>query len=265
MLALSVTMLPTEGRTQVTQREADKAKAIKRIMAGRKFDMGPAVAKQSRAFCEVFLRDFRTQANIEYVEPVARADSYDDPVWEPYKRRCSDAVIFDRYECEPKIYDAIMARPPAERQREWKTTCRHYQGTANFKLFVVDLNNDPKDGKEQVFYYERAQGPLNRPDAKLAYGSGGYRVIDLDRCEVTGGANSHDPYSYFYKRSLDNYSGIVRYQGKHYVFDLYELDGSDRNPDNPHYRLVLNGYATYSPKIKPKLGTLCSFGTLVIK
>jgi hypothetical protein len=258
-------MSPIEGRTQGLQREADKAESIKQIMAKRTFEMSPVVRKNSKAFCEAFLLDFRLQKSIEFIEPVAKADSYDNPVWETYRRRCPDVPIFDSYECEPKIYDAIMAEPPAERQRQWKTACRHYRGTANFKLFLVDINNNAQDGKEHVFYYERAQGPLNRPDAKLNYGNGGYSVVDLDRCELKGGAEAHDPYSYFYQRPLENYSGIIRYNDKHYVFDLYELAGRDRDPNNPNYRLHLNGYSTFGRETTPRLGPICTYSTLGLK
>ncbi len=265
VLCLLVTTLPIEGQAQALQREADKAEAIKRIMAERKFQMTSVVGKQNKAFCEGFLQDFRLQKNIEFIEPVAKADSYDDPVWQPYKASCPQLELFDRYSCEPKIYDAIMAQPPTERQREFKTACQHFRGTANFKLFLVDINNNPKDGKEHVFYYERAEGPLNRPVSKQIYGNGAYAVFDLDRCEVKRGANVHDPYSYFYKRPLENYNGIIDYRGRHYIFDLADLDGSDRDPKNPNYRLQVDGHAKFGKETKPRLGPICSYSTIVLK
>jgi hypothetical protein len=266
--ALLFAALPTlswAGQAQVPQREADKAEGIKRIMAERTFEMSRVVRKQDKAFCQSFLQDFGHQEHIEFIEPVARADTYDDPVWAPYRGRCPGVPIFDDYECEPKIYDAIMAQPPEVRQREFKSVCRHYRGTAGFKLFRVDINNNPKDGKEHVFYYERAQGPLNRPDAKLNYRNGGYSVIDLDRCELRGGAEAHDPYSYFYQRPMENYSGMIKYKDGHYIFDLFELEGADRKPSNLYYVLHLNGYSRFGRDIKPRLGPICDYSTPVLK
>lgn len=266
MIMLSLlAMLPTEGRTQTLQREADKADGIKRIMAKRKFEMRPVVRKQNIAFCEGFVQDFQAQKNIEFIAPDTKADNYDDPVWQPYRRRCTNLAseLFDSYHCEPKIAQSIEALPKEQRDSHYKSSCRHYRGTANFKHYFVDINNNPNDGKEYVFYYERAQGPLNRPDAKLNYANGGYWVIDLDRCELKGGAEAHDPYSYFYKRPLENYSGIIRYKDRHYVFDFYELEGSDRDPENPNYRLRLDAYGTYSRKVEPRLGPVCAFSTIL--
>lgn len=259
------TMLPIEGQTQTPQREADKAEAIKRIMAKREFEMRPVVSKQNKAFCEGFLEDFRLQKNVEFIEPDTKSDSYDDPVWQPFRSRCTNLAseLFDSYQCEPKIAESIEKMPKEQRDSHYRSECRHYRGTANFKHYFVDINNNPKDGKEHVFYYERAQGPLNRPDAKLNFANGGYWVIDLDRCELEGGSPTNDPFSYFYNRRLDNYNGIIRYKGKHYIFNLSDLDGSDRNPDNPNYRLRLDSYGTYSRKVEPRLGPVCAFGTIL--
>ncbi len=186
-------------------------------------------------------------------------------MWRPHRGRCTNLAseFFDSYHCEPKIAESIERLPKDQRDSQYKSSCRHYRGTANFKHYLVDINNNSKDGKEHVFYYERAQGPLNRPDAKLNYANGGYRVIDFDRCELKGGSPTNDPYSYFYKRPLENYNGIIRYRGKHYIFDLADLDGSDRNPDNPNYGLRLDSYGTYSRKVEPRLGPICAFSTIL--
>ena len=264
MLGLAA-MSPIEGRTQTPQREADKAESIKQIMAKRTFEMSPVVRKNSKAFCEAFLLDFRLQKSIEFIEPVAKADSYDNPVWEPYKRRCPALELFDQYGCMAADAEYIRTLPKEEGDRYRKGVCQHYRGRANFKLFLVDINNNAQDGKEHVFYYERAQGPLNRPDAKLNYGNGGYSVIDLDRCELRRGAEAHDPYSYFDQHPLENYSGIIRYQDKHYIFDLYELEGAGRDPNNPNYRLHLNGYSTFGRETTPRLGPVCTYSTLGLR
>jgi hypothetical protein len=262
-----VTILPIEGQAQAPQREADKAEDIKRIMVKRKFEMRPVVSKQNMAFCEGFLEDFRLQKNVEFIEPDVKSDSYDDPVWQPYRGRCTNLAseLFDSYQCEPKIAESIERLPKDQRDSHYKSSCRHYRGTANFKHYLVDINNNSKDGKEHVFYYERAQGPLNRPGVKLHYANGGFRVIDLDRCELKGGASTNDPYSYFYNRPLENYSGIIRYNDRHYFFDLSEVVGSDSDPNNPAYSVRLDGYSVVGKKTTPRSGPICSYSTIVPK
>jgi len=249
-----VAILPIKGRTQAPQREVDKAEGIKRILVKRKFQMTSTVRDQNKGFCQAFLQDFGLQRNIEFIEPDAKADSYDDPAWQPYRGRCTNLAseLFDSYQCEPKIAQAIEQLPQDQRDSQYRSSCQHYRGTANFKHYLVDINNNPKDGKEHVFYYERAQGPLNMPNAQLIYGNGGYSVIDLDRCELKGGSRTNDPYSYFHKRPLETYNGIIKYKGRHYIFDLADLDGT----------LRLDRYGTYSPRVEPRLGPVCAFSTL---
>lgn len=254
-------MLPIEGRTQ-GQREADKAERIKQIMAKREFFESTRLGG-TPAFCRTFIRDFRQQTGIEFVEPDAKADRYDAPVWQPYKTRCASlaAGVFDSYLCEPKIAETIERLPKDQRNAEYKRSCQHYRGTMNFKHFLVDINDNPKDGKEHVFYHEREEGPLNRSGAELNFGNGGYWIVDLDRCELKGGSRTTDPYSYdSYLRPLENYNGIIRYKGKHYIFDLYQ--GED-DLKNPSYGLGLDGHARFGEETR--IGPLCLFSTIALK
>jgi len=244
-------ILPSEALSQPPQRETEKIEGIKRVVTNRKFEMTVAVASRNRAFCQSFLHDFLQQKNIEFVEPDARGDRYDDAIWQPYKSRCTNLASepFDVYQCEPRIAQAIDQLPKGQRDSEYRSSCQHYRGTANFKHYLVDINNNPKDGTENVFYFERVEGPLNVPGAQRIVGNGGYSVIDLDRCELKGASRITDPYSYSDKRPLENYNGIIKYKGKYYIFDLSDLDRT----------LRLDGYSTYSDQVEPRLGTVCAF------
>lgn len=90
-------------------------------------------------------------------------------------------------------------------------------------------------------------------------------MFDLDRCELKGGAEAHDPYEDSQPpRRLQNYNGIIRYAGKHDIFDLYELIGIDTDPNNPHHYLLLSGYSRIG-QAKPRLVPLCSYSTVTSK
>jgi hypothetical protein len=259
---MAMTLLPTPAGAQA--READKARPIRQIFESRKFEIEFVLREQDRPFCRAFLDDFALQSGVEFVEPDLRSDSYDDPAWQPYRARCPNLGLFDSYACEPRIAQSIERMPKEQRDAEYKSACRHYRGTANFKHYLVDLDNNPADGKEHVVYYERAEGPLNRPETKPNFANGGYWVIDVDRCETKGGALTNDPYSYFYARELRNYNGIIRYAGKHYIFDLYELATKDPDPKNTQYSLRLDGYARFPGGARPRLGPICSYSTVVL-
>lgn len=267
MLALFlVAMLPMEGRTQASLSEADKAQAVQRILEKRKFEI--SATKQGREFCEGFLNDFRRLKSIELIEPDVTADSYDDPVWQPYRRRCTNMAseLFDAYQCEARNFEIIQQMPKEEREDLYKSSCAHYRGITRFKHYLVDINNNPRDGREHVFYYERSRGPLNKPGAQQFYASGQYSVIDLDRCELKGAVVAHDPYEDSQPvRRLQNYSGIIRYKGKHYVFDLFEPITIESDPKNPSFRLRLDGYAKFGREVRPRLGPLCAYTSLITK
>jgi hypothetical protein len=253
--------VPINGQANGPQREADKREHIKRVMAKRNFTAEPVVRTQEKRFCDMFLSDFRVQTNIEFVEPDATADRYDAPVWQPYRSRCTSA-IFESYHCEPHVADEIRRMPNDQRPLHYKTMCQHYRGTANFKHYLVDINDNPKDGQEHIFYHEREEGPLNRPGAQRNFANGGYSIVDLDRCELKGGSPTHDPYSYdSYLRPLANFTAIIRYKQRHYVFHLYELEGSVPDVKNPHYGLRLDGYARFGREPIPRLGPLCLYST----
>ena len=217
------------------EREADKADAVKRIMAGRKFYMG----EPEKPFCGQFLKDFRIPKDMSFVEPVARAEHYDDPTLESYKARCGERPLNEKYECDPRATQGVKwSKDPVKKRQQLLRFCHLYTGTANFKVFEIDIDNDPKNGKELIVYFERAIGRDFRGDN--IYGNGGYNVFDSRNCALIPVDSTHDPYSYFWKRPLENYNGILFYRDRYYVFDLYELDGSDRDPENPIYRLHIS-------------------------
>lgn len=264
---LLLLMLGMGGAAQAqapAKSDSENVERIRTIMANRNFETRAYVKHPNKDFCEAFLQDFRQQKGIEHIEPVSKAESYDDPVWQPYKTRCPDLELFESYGCLAEDAEYIATLPKGEGVRYRRNVCEHFRGTANFKLYEVDINNDPAGGKEKVFHYERAQGPLNRPDRKVVLGNGKYQIVDLGRCEVVGGSETHDPYSYFYQRPLKNYNGIIKYKGKHYIFDLYDLDGSDRDENKHNYTLRLNGYAVDARGSKPRLVPNCSFNTLFL-
>src|SRR5436309_2816482 len=257
-------LLPIEAHTQGPSREADKAEGIQRVLGQRKFELERAGNTPGKPFCEEFLRDFSRLKNIVLIEPDVKADSYDDAVWLPYRSRCTNMAseLFDSYHCEPRNAEIIEQFPKEERDDLYRSSCRHYRGATKFKHYLVDINNSPKDGKEHVFYYERSRGPLNGPAAQQHYANGGYSVIDFDRCEFKGFAEAHDPYEDSQPpRLLQNQSGIIKYKGKHYIFDLSELITIESDLKKPNFRLHLSGYAKFGREAVPRLGPLCVYGT----
>jgi hypothetical protein len=253
MLCVLILMLPIELRAQTLQREADKAEAIKRIMASRTFHTG----SKALPFCKVFLEDFREQKGIKYVEPLVRTESYDAPALQPYKDRCPDLEMHKLAECSQQDWSYVQSLPEEEREREMDKVCRVYYGTRNFKLYELDLNGNPKDGKEVAVYFERIYGPQNISGAMQVYSNGGYAIFDIKSCRRWAWTPTNDPNDYLYNQPLENYNALIQYKGKYYIFNLYELGrGKYRDPNKLEYRLHIGGNR------KNGWGGLCSFSTI---
>ncbi len=261
--------------------EAAKAEAVKRIMAGREFTLSES---SDPAICTPLLEAFQTQRGIEHVEPVARAERYHDPALQPYRAMCP-GLEFNRW-LEPiglfkeESRKEIQAMSEDEREEFLVMASKVWFGTRDFKLYHLDFDGNPANGEEYVFYAERyyLRNRLAWPDGlrlhKLprevdwndilrpedapddaTFVRGGYTILDLARCEQGDDLQTHDPYDYLEGRPLANHTGIIRRQGRYYIFDLLE---SDYPPGEDVYALwieIFNGdyfepYCTFWQRVK---------------
>lgn len=231
--------------------ESAKAEAIKRIMTGRMFYPQDSINSDNPGFCKAFLTDFRKQEAIEYVDPILGAKSYDDPALEPYKARCPQLDLHKSWACGNPISDYLETLPAKEAERTRDELCDFYYGSDYFKFYRVDLNNEPDDGKEYVFFYAGSIGPFNKQDdsrsgtrrARHTPGGGVYGIVDFGKCEFTTGAGT------------GGHNAMIKYRDKVYI---YNLDASDEYPDN--YFLTLNGYRERLKRIVP----ICAFDPIDI-
>lgn len=149
-------------------------------------------------FCNRFLSDFMAQRNIVHIEPEFYADSYDDPRFDKYKR------------LDPSV---DMHRGDAKGGSGFPGGTLYANG--NFKLYEVDINNDPSDGKEIVFYAEEY---LLAPLYSNQF-SGGYKVHNRHLKQLwTVGVT--DPRFIRYGKVWPNFNGIIHYEGRYYIFDM---------------------------------------------
>lgn len=232
--------------------ESAKAEPVKRIMTSHTF-YDP---KGALPICRTFLKGFRAQKGIEYIEPIITVNNYDDPALEPYKNRCLELKLNERSACEPNVVGHLKKFSGDELRNEVRKYCSMYYGTASFKFYELDTNKT-EDGKLSAVYFERVYGPENRPEMEKHYGNGGYSMFNLNKCEQLKGAATHDPYAYFWRHALENYNAIIRYKGKLYIFDLYEISfGKYRQQGNLHYILHVDDLR------EDGAHGLCSFSTV---
>ncbi len=115
----------------------DMRQEIVNILSRLKFQL----ADQSK-FCRQFLADFRTQNKINYVKPIVVANDCSDAALDTYKQKCPKLEFRKRVLLHPKIADDVKSLPAEEMEKYGGV----YVGATNFKLYKVDINNNPSDG-----------------------------------------------------------------------------------------------------------------------
>ncbi|SPP63010.1 hypothetical protein [Nitrospira lenta] len=228
----------------------DMQQEIVNILSRLKFQL----ADQSK-FCRQFLADFRTQNKINYVKPIVVANDYSDAAFDTYKQKCPKLEFRKRVLLHPKIADDVKSLPAEEMEKYGDV----YVGTTNFKLYKVDINNNPSDGDEFIFYHEKflhvssgGQEALQEPGKDDYDNRGAYLVINFHDCRVSDGLEV-DGLRQF--STVPDYSDIINYKGRNYIFDLYPAGGADT------YSLDIWEYN----KKRTRMGAICIIHPTVSK
>jgi hypothetical protein len=190
-------------------REAEKAVRIQQIL--KKQEWNPQAELSHPEFCRPFFDALKIASPmIEYVEPTVRTEDVNHPALKPY-HRCQGAT----YPGGPpdNAFDDI-----------------NYLGHMRFKLYRIDLDNNPKNGIEDILYSEL--------DWERRYTNQfpAYNIIDMNQCLF----ESAIPVGQDVQLSgamLNNYSALVRYKSKYYVLDLHDLRASNEGKANYYMRL----------------------------
>jgi hypothetical protein len=174
---------------------------IKELMATLTFDYTGATK-----FCRTFCRDFPKQTELRIVDPIIETDDFEGPALEAYKRKCPDLQL------------------NTETGDQFGNL--HY-GTRHFKLYRVDINNQPADGKEYLFYYdtvvaskeelEALRDPRTR-DSVTTYEGGQFYLVDFKSCQIRGGVPVGKMGGF--SKGIASYNGIAWYKGKFRIVDL---------------------------------------------
>ncbi len=270
MLALAAVLAFASAPAQAAEAaqpeaEAAKAEIVARILEGRDFEL---FGERDPAMCFPLPDALRAGgAAVEYVEPIVRAEYYHDEALLPYRALCSGMELNKRAERRgDPIVDDLSGPSEAERYDAIEATARIFFSTRNFRLYRVDLDNDPTSGEEYVFYGERQYIRDNVIPLYLRYEkiprsvdwndilhpedlpgdaefhNGQFNILDLDRCERLASRAISEPYNYVAGRAEDNHNAIIRLQGRHYILELDEGDRDPLRPNQPTYWAALTQY-----------------------
>jgi hypothetical protein len=210
---------------------------LRKIMQGVNFV--PQIGKGD-AFCKAFYSDFKDQKNIEYIDPIVKANKYDDLALKPYQDKCpklqmNRTMTFSASDIE------LGGEPTSEADAESRATSILY-GIGNFQLYQVDIDNHPENGKELIFYYE---GEWDKKHDKTYPAPRVYRTVDFERCETGLFVAFNQRGSAIWTRNE-----VLQWKGTNGIFILQSWR------DNPEYiSLTLR---VYSDRFK-RLATRCNY------
>lgn len=195
-------------------------------------------------FCKQLLNDFQAQAGIQYVKPIVETNDFNDPALKAYTKKCPNLELRKRVLLNPRWADDLKEESPEEREKYGDV----YMGTANFKLYKVDINNKAADGKEFVFYHEKFLhvshlGETLDLDVGKEYDNRGeYLVVNFEDCQVQAGVPVDD---WRQKATVKSYSDVISYKNAQYIFDLFPSQGPET------YSLALWGYSNKRERLTP--------------
>lgn len=224
---------------QQTESPDARKQEIVQFMKDVNFLPRPQYIGKDNALCPAFLEDFKKQRHIRYIEPIVRTDNYDDPALQPYRQKCP------RLDLRKLIaVDDRLGYPQGLTEEELELIGIVSYGIGNFQLFKVDIDNDPTDGEEYIFYYEGETYPKKR---KTYPQNRAYQVVDFSTCAITGG-------TYFNRLGSAKWTrnAVIEYKGKYYLYALQSAPG-----DQPgFFNLALETYS----KEKARLIAVCLHG-----
>lgn len=199
--------------------EAEKAQRVKTILEKYPMHLDLRLSKDKK-FCDEFFEALkRADKSIEYIEPVFKTDNPDDPGLEKY-HSCDDAESRPDFTGRGEgLYDSIS-----------------FIGDLNFKIFRLDMDDNPENGLDEYIYAEV------KTDEGGTGTIPGYARIDFIKCEFADAVSIYQNKVPSQKWLLENYNAMIRYKGEIFIYDLSE--SRDRFDDNnPLYSLSLVKYS----------------------
>ena len=185
--------------------------------------------------CGAFLNDFKMQSRISYIRAIIEADSYEDPRFRPYRKRCPNLDWHKNVTFIPGIWDSIKALSKEEREKYGNVS----YSTQNFKLYKVDINNNPGDVDELLFYSENYKGSSPHP------AGGNYVLVNIDKCFIEGGVSTGPTVDYMTNKEIDNYSHVIAYRGQVFVLTYLSSGALQLDKYYQEYR-NFSPYCTYN-------------------
>lgn len=230
-IILSALLLVNNSTVAVEfKREADKAVWIKNFFKGKKAEPSnydEEVTKEEIKFEEQLLKDFMTQNGIEHLEPIAVGQSINDPKIAKFNTFCPNKKPIDiarewQSTGTMKAYEVpeCMLEDPEqfEAGNIWQYKC-----VGNFKIFKFNVFNTKNNRQDYILYCDnfiRIKDTDKSITQEQFYIKGSYLQIFPHQCLY-----SRRMYLETYAHRKDWLSGIFKYQGNYYFYNIETMGG----------------------------------------
>lgn len=213
---------------------------MKELLEGKQFKSDKEINKDP-LFCDQLIKDFVAQKDITYIQPIAQADKFDDPALAPYNSYCPNRPMhMIYYYTGGKDYQEGLREAPSEQEIEENGL--KYYATNHMKLYEVDIDNNPENGKEYVFYgedyFSQQKKDIFSSVEKQYYAGwdqsnlGHYSLVKFQNCpishEIQGAGIWVKPEE---RKSFYHHTGIIEKDKKSYTYTIYGYDESGVRSD----------------------------------
>lgn len=203
--------------------------------------------KEDESFCKSFLEALKGRKEVEFIEPIIRTDDYNDPILQSYLSKCPKLQLNKLVAFEPRIWEHAKTLPEEEREKLGRVSFTNL----DFRLYHVDIDNDPKNGREYLFY----GGGRFSPKEKFQGDYTEYLLVDFEKCEIRGMRQVRDTVNYFTKKPTGNHNFVIRFRGKSYILELSYY------PNEDIYYVPLHEFRMAKAVKKLNGFLLCSFSS----
>lgn len=223
-----------EPKLLLYKHEADKAEAIKQVLATAPLYYSAGANSEINQFCIQMFDDLKQMKGIRFVDPVVQTQSYEDPELDKWKQRCeAKPPLHFYYVCSPNVIANV---------RNYKDAletpgCDKGFGLPPFKLY--ELPPEKPTGKPLAILYADDDFGSNVWEYSESYttkywehikpqrggsGAAGFHQIDPEKCELVflGVSASLGPRD----RGGKNYNSIIEHENQYYMFILNERNTS---------------------------------------
>lgn len=176
--------------------------------------------KNELKLCSAMLADIQQGRAFEIVPPIARTDDYNDPSLQQHLSTCSTytppykEVYYTATNPDLDIPEMTDDETESEAIPGGGGTAVVQYSLLDYRLYLVDFDNNPKNGKEYVFY----RGGKISKGAELNTGGSDFAVLDQKTCKQRSTESLAIRDIDFRTGEAEGQSGMFSYGGRYYMY-----------------------------------------------